>query len=242
MLLKITYILILLFFQSLVVNAGELFVASKQLRSDLKKYTWMSHHPIDYRTAKQVLFYSVFKKMTSNGRSYVEDVYCHGIRYLKGRRKINIEHTWPQSKFNPNFDRQVQKADLYHLFLTDKVVNNERANFPFGEVIGEAAGGGDCPTSQIGMLNSDDYPVRGTQTFFEPPAEVRGDIARGLFYFAVKYDLHIGYVQEYFLRKWNHDDPVSKDEMERLEKIESIQGNRNPFIEDSTLVDRIQNF
>ncbi|PIU18520.1 MAG: hypothetical protein COT18_10355, partial [Elusimicrobia bacterium CG08_land_8_20_14_0_20_59_10] len=41
------------------------------------------------------------------------------------------------------------------------------------------------------------------------------------------------------LMKWNYSDPPDAAETRRNAAIERLQGNRNPFIDDYTLVDRI---
>lgn len=86
---------------------------------------------------------------------------------------------------------------------------------------------------------------------FQPPASVRGDIARALFYMAVRYDgdavqdpgtrdLELsdspdaswGYMGVLsVLRAWHEADPV--DDVERLRNglVCGQQGNRNPFID-----------
>jgi deoxyribonuclease-1 len=43
-------------------------------------------------------------------------------------------------------------------------------------------------------------------------------------------------------RRWHEDDPVSDAERARAETIRAEQGSRNPFIEDPTLVERIDDF
>jgi endonuclease I len=218
------------------------------LRKYLKVYEDEGHVPMTYKGAKRELFKEVFIEHTADGSEFLTDVYCHYVkssnRELSTAKKhvINVEHSWPQSKFSKKYKKEIQKADLFHLFPTDKTVNNERANHPFGEVQPGWDTFDNCEQSQIGLVNSKDYPVRGTQLFFEPPKEIRGDIARGLFYFAVMYDLKISYVQEFFLKKWNHDDPVSLWEMMRSSKITELQGNRNPFIERPELADKISDF
>lgn len=219
-----------------------------QLRTQLHQMTAENHHPITYRSAKWNLYNKVFIQQSERGSTFVKDVYCGEVRssdrvLAPHKVSINIEHSWPRSKFNHSYEKAVQEADMYHLYITDREVNNQRANHPFGEVYGGSdAGQGDCPLSQIGLVNSRDYPVAGTQTFFQPPKQIRGDIARGLFYFAIRYEMHIPYVQEYFLKKWNHDDPVSKQELEKLQRVQEIQGNVNPFIINSGLADLISDF
>ncbi len=219
----------------------------QMLRDFLARFAAQNHHPISYDEAKWYIYNDVFVEQAENGSNYVRDVYCGEIKskdhsLASKRVSINVEHSWPRSKFNDDFDNEIQKADLFHLYPTDREANNQRANHPFGEVRGTDAVQGECPSSQIGLVNSRDYPVAGTQTFFEPPEDIRGDIARSLFYFAIRYNLRIAYTQEYFLRKWNHDDPVSPFELLKAARITAIQGNQNPFILFPDLVDEISDF
>ena len=45
-----------------------------------------------------------------------------------------------------------------------------------------------------------------------------------------------------FLKQWNIIDPVDEEELKRNDMVEKLQGNRNPFVDDSQLVDLISNF
>ncbi len=88
---------------------------------------------------------------------------------------------------------------------------------------------------------------------WEPRDEVKGDVARMLFYMAVRYesgdmvDLELA---EYSsssglhgklstLLQWHIDDPVDKWELDRNEKIYIEQKNRNPFINHPEYVEMI---
>lgn len=100
--------------------------------------------------------------------------------------------------------------------------------------------------------------------FFEPRDEVKGDVARMLFYMAVRYEgedgdyvdlelvedlkalapeLHIQdsklpyYGDLTILLRWHLEDPVDEAELERNEVIYQYQGNRNPFIDPPEYVD-----
>ena len=83
-----------------------------------------------------------------------------------------------------------------------------------------------------------------------PPANVRGDIARTLFYMTLRYDgsetntenLNFGDAnspaQLATLIAWHRSDPVDEFEANRNMIIcEQFQGNRNPFIDFPELVD-----
>jgi endonuclease I len=125
-------------------------------------------------------------------------------------------------------------VDLHNLFPATSSVNSSRGNLEFGEVGAEYTR--PCARAKRG-------PVRGGgPVVFEPPDEHKGNVARALFYFALRYDLQISPQQEAFLRTWNHLDPVDAAEASRNEEIFQIQGNRNPFIDQPEWADDIQDF
>lgn len=61
-------------------------------------------------------------------------------------------------------------------------------------------------------------------------------------YFATRYQMKISPSEEKALRQWHVEDPADEEEFKRNNEIEKLQGNRNPFIDFSDLVDRIENF
>ncbi len=208
---------------------------------------------LGYKEARRQLFGYLHLKEDESGM-YLEDLYCD--RKMRsddfadgatiGKLKIpssivtNCEHTWPQSRFTGKHSKGMQKADLHHLFPTDSQANSKRGNHPFGEVKGKPVNS-DCTASQSGRL---EYVPSGNsgKTYFEPPANHRGNVARAIFYFSVRYQIPIDANQEYFLRKWHREDPVDQSEMERNDKIEGLQYNRNPFIDFPQLVEQISDF
>lgn len=203
-----------------------------------------SHRAIGYKAARVFLLGNYY--LVKNGNQYaVHDVYCNedrGSEDFRGRQPapgtipdntvINVEHTWPQSHFTRAHPDDVQKSDLHHLFPTDSQINAIRGNHPFGEVRKELMDL-KCPESRFGIGTS------GSDEVFEPPQNHRGNVARALFYFAVRYDMSIDPQQEAVMRKWNREDPVDEDEMKRNNEIFKTQGNRNPFVDYPELADRI---
>ena len=91
------------------------------------------------------------------------------------------------------------------------------------------------PKGEFSVLGTD---ASGT-TVFQPREKVRGDIARGLLYFYTRYDddRPADFTLDNFrhelptLLKWNHDDPVDDVERARNDRIDVLQGNRNPFVD-----------
>lgn len=154
----------------------------------------------------------------------------------------NREHLVPQSTFNSALP---MRTDYFHVVPSDGFVNGARGSFPFGEV-----GSNPDYTSTNGSK-------RGNSTFpgyngvvFEPVDEFKGDIARSVLYFAVRYEQEYNsswnsnqvladndeqqfYVQWYLdlLISWHLQDPVSQREIDRNNNGYLFQGNRNPFID-----------
>ena len=94
--------------------------------------------------------------------------------------KFNREHTFPRSWFGNNSAHPIY-ADPYHVIPTDKKVNAERGNFAYGEVLSASY------TSSNGSLVGSASISGPTGNVFEPADEFKGDIARGFFYLAVRY-------------------------------------------------------
>ncbi len=197
-----------------------------------------NHNPLGYKTAKVKLLGHMAIQQDQN-RYFVTDVYCEvdyaspGIGKTPNNSIINVEHTWPQSKFGGS-ERSTQKSDLHHLYPSDSQLNSIRGNNPFGEVTQETQTT-KCPLSHIG---NDDSGSR----VFEPPQNHKGNVARALFYFSVRYHMPIAESEEKVLKEWHSLDPVDDEEALRNDQVESYQGNRNPFIDSPDLVDLISNF
>lgn len=208
------------------------------------------HVAVGYNKARVFMFGNYYL-VNQNGGYGVRDVYCQkvfGANEFSSRKPgpnqipndtvVNAEHTWPQSKFSNRYDKEMQKSDVHHLYPTDSKMNGIRGNYAFGEVAQDANTKLPCTKggARFGQSTSGDNPV------FEPPTTHRGNVARSLFYFSIKYDLPIDAHQEAYLRKWNKEDPVDAEEADRNEKIFALQGSRNPFVDYPELADRIQDF
>lgn len=208
-----------------------------------------SHQPIGYSAARRVLMGQIHLS-GSPGNYAVRDVYCEkeftnrdfGGSDQVGPGKtpqdsiINTEHTWPQSRFNRSFSKDTQKSDLHHLYPTHSQMNSIRGNHKFAEV--------DVPDRPLPCSNSSKFgTVQGrSEDYFEPPNAHKGNVARALFYFSVRYHIEIDPTEEAFLRKWHRQDPADTFEQERNETIYKVQGNRNPFIDHPELVEEISDF
>lgn len=201
-----------------------------------------AHNSVGYDSARKIMFGELDIEKDGKGK-YVVDVYCGQKFYFQSvdqasnmHTEINIEHTWPQSKFSGNFDKNMQKSDMHHLYLTDSMANNRRGNNPFGDIGDnhDELNVEDCDISHL-------YHAKGGMKF-TPPTNHRGNVARSLFYFATRYKMQIDPAQEMILRIWHKNDPVDADELERHEGIAKYQKVRNPFVDFPNLVDTISDF
>lgn len=136
---------------------------------------------------------------------------------------FNTEHTFPQSFFN---SMEPMRSDLFHLFPTDNLANNQRGDNPFGIV--------NNPTWTSGGS-------KATNMLFEPRDAVKGKMARALLYFVLRWQDYSNFVnpQETLLRGWHTSRLPDAVEKKRNDDIFRIQQNRNPFIDYPQFIERI---
>ncbi|WP_299818029.1 endonuclease [uncultured Pontibacter sp.] len=158
--------------------------------------------------------------------------------------RINCEHTVPQSWF----DEAVRmRSDIHHLFPTYDTWNSDRGSDPFAEIPDNQTTKwvrGTSSQSSIPTTNIDEYSEDGPGKY-EPREDHKGNLARAVFYF---YTMH---ANERFdsgknsitavadintLYQWHLKDPVDAREVERNNRVEKAQGNRNPYIDYPDLV------
>ena len=154
----------------------------------------------------------------------------------------NREHIWAKSH---GFPKRFQHAytDAHHIRAADRSVNSDRSNNDFAD--------GGRPDDECTQCRE------GDRTWEAPPG-VKGDIARMMFYMAVRYegnddsgtpDLELvdrkTFSRESYFGKlctlldWHFQDPVSRAERRRNDIVYSWQGNRNPFIDHPDFVSAI---
>jgi endonuclease I len=163
---------------------------------------------------------------------------------------FNREHLWPKSWWGGATGPD-QHHDLFSVVPTDGFVNNVRANLPLGET--EAPDYTSTNGSRRGPCAVPDAPLDAI--CFEPTNTLKGDFARVYFYQATRYEgefaccdeqavsrADIKPWQEAMLRRWHEADPVDEAERERNERVFARQGNRNPFVDLPSLVERIADF
>ena len=217
---------------------------SQGLKDQLHRQTAQKHRSYSYSEARKILMNEVHLEKDQRGY-FISGVYClknhypfggaHPGNRLPNHTVFNTEHTWPQSKFTRRFPKHVQKSDLHHLYPTFSRINSERGNLPFAEV--QSSRSLSCQESQSGAAMS-----TGGGHYFEPPHDHKGNVARAMFYFSIRYKTNIDPVQENYLRRWHDEDPVDQTERRRNDLIAERQRNRNPFIDSPELVDQIDDF
>jgi len=155
----------------------------------------------------------------------------------------NREHLWPNS--HGDFGTSAPEGtDLHHMRPTDASVNSDR---------------GDKDFDDGGTSHGEATLCKWTSNTWEPPDNVKGDIARAIFYMEVRYeggsgeaDLEIsdaytgpssspGYLGILnTLMEWHEADAVDAAEQARNNAIyASYQNNRNPFIDHPEYVNYI---
>lgn len=139
---------------------------------------------------------------------------------------LNCEHTYCQSWYNYE---SIPKADVHHLFPTDTGVNSSRGNIPFGDVVTPVV----TYSGYNGYQSYKGYDAQSAM-IFEPADQHKGDCARAMLYFSVRYEMGLtqgGVDMLPALLQWHQDDPVSQKEIDRNWDIFDYQWNRNPFID-----------
>ena len=150
----------------------------------------------------------------------------------------NREHVWAKSYGFPSESYDAY-SDIHHLRACQMGANSRRNNRGFDDITG-----GETDIYGSTILGSD---------WYEPRAEVKGDVARIMMYMEVRYTgdslsdgLKLTLTNDTNLStssgngklgkldtliKWHEEDPVDDLERQRNDKAYDIQGNRNPFVD-----------
>ena len=165
------------------------------------------------------------------------------------------EHVWPKSRGFPTAS-QDGYTDLHHLRPADRNINAKHSNYGYDvggdTVIDKLVDGSEVPTTA---------KLDTTNESFEPPDRAKGQVARMIFYMAVRYetgddgpdekmpDLALrdenNRVNEPWigdlctLVAWNNAFGPTDFERRRNDRVMELQGNRNPFIDEPGWVNLI---
>ncbi|WP_137904078.1 endonuclease [Chryseobacterium sp. 2VB] len=230
-------------------------------QTDLDKY-------YDHDASNTQYLLDIYSEIPSGPDSYeytadqlVAGVGAEGLGY-------NREHMMPQSTFSTSssISDYPMYSDLNFIIPVDGWINQRRSNYPYG--IGNNTNHYIFSnTSRISNAAIPNYPYTGR--VYEPVNEFKGDIARSLLYFAVRYEGKLGSFNTAYttsanltpatdqcpldgteeravdlayiamLKQWNTADPVSQREIDRNNAVYTIQKNRNPFIDHPEWIDMI---
>ena len=212
---------------------------------------------VTYTTSDIDLYYenngTMLDMYTENPTGTDNCEYTYGVNQDDGTlgtaecQRYNREHIIPQSVFGSATPMQ---SDAHFVVPSDKYVNAQRGNLPFGVV--QTANNTYSNGSKRGNNLNSGYSAGYTGDVFEPIDEFKGDIARMYFYFITRYEDQVaGWSYDMFngtsnqvldntflniLITWHLNDPVSQREIDRNNAIYDRQDNRNPFIDNPDYV------
>ncbi len=207
----------------------------ESLKSALLSFTQQNYFSLGYNLARDKMFEYIDDY---NNDDTIECVYT-GVKIKAANRTeaqnqgFDTEHTWPQSFFN---SAEPMRSDLYHLYPTLASANNARSNYHFGIVVSNIT------WQQGGSKRGYDYQ---NEIVFEPRDVHKGNVARSIFYFVVRFGnqgVYLAPKEENVLRLWNSTDTVDQKERIRNQRIKSFQNIFNPFIDHPEFVERIRSF
>ncbi|MBE0597579.1 MAG: endonuclease [Desulfuromonadales bacterium] len=113
------------------------------------------------------------------------------------------------------------EADMHNLVPAIGELNGLRSNYSFAMIPGGQSDFGACE------MKIEDRKA-------EPPAAVRGNIARTYFYMDAAYPGRgvVSNKNRKLFQAWDKADPVDWWECKRSKRVEMLQGNANPFVKD----------
>ena len=191
------------------------------------------HTPYSYYFAKEIFKISDADPETPGNVIQVYTGFSHdNTDYGNGGLQLNREHVWAKSH-GAFGDRPPMYGDVHNLKPSAASVNQDKSNLDFDN-------GGTQHDVATGCYYTD--------STWEARDEVKGDIARIIFYMATRYegengelDLEVVDRVNTFplpehgklstLLEWNLQDPPDEFERNRNNVIFSFQKNRNPFID-----------
>lgn len=202
----------------------------------------LSRKFVECRYSKDRAVYSGVWDWTANDFSR-EHTYCE--QWMPSNPTNSTIATYPfQYSNDPAYTSSIEYSDYHNLFPTVQTgVNDLRSNYPLGDVVTVSTPHNAC------KLGTD---VAG-HTVFEPRSDQKGDAARAIMYMAVAYNSVNGnnwglrdpisasgshaipYGQDQdLLKKWHFQDPPDAYEIARHDLVDSLQHNRNPFIDSAS--------
>lgn len=194
-------------------------------------------------------FYITDRDATDNS---VVDRYSNDVRYFGDQGKsvsgMNIEHSFPKSWWG-GAENNAYK-DLFNLMPCEQSINSAKSNYPMGVVV-TTTPKGDNGCTRVGAGEW------GNGNWWEPADKWKGDFARGYMYMATAYQ-NLEFTSSEALKilvngdyptlqpkvsdlyiAWAQEDDVTDMETVRNDRVQGIQGNRNPFVDFPNLMEYI---
>lgn len=210
-------------------------------------HTWQGFYSTDRDTINNTIIDMYSSNIVSFPTNYI------ALNYPGFGSTEVIEHSVPKSWWQCDINHPDCAAeDLNHLYPADGPMNSSKGDDPLGIVVTPTKDNG---VSKRGIGYYDGY----SGGVFEPADQYKGDFARSYFYIATAYEhyfnrwdltktgimfeadtyptLKTGAVN--LLLQWHRQDPVSQKELTRVEKVYTIQHNRNPYIDYPELIEYI---
>jgi hypothetical protein len=206
---------------------------------------------LDYSQARIKMYREIYNHndsvscMYTRHTLFLDPVHTDPIGFLSRNgdsNGINCEHSFPQSK---GADSGNARSDMHHLFPCRAAVNEARSNFPYAEIEDSKVTSWFYKWSVQSSIPSQHIDEYSESIFglFEPREDVKGNVARAIFYFITMYELQSD--RSFFERMrstlcdWHLRDPVDSLEWTRSQQIAKYQEFKaNPFILDCSLVNR----
>lgn len=149
---------------------------------------------------------------------------------------VSIEHIYTSNRmvqalgchsrqqcYENNPDFRIMESDLHNLYPVWIDASNALYDSEYGIIEGE-------------YWRFENCDLERKKGVVEPRPVARGNIARAIFYMHNTYNLPVPEQTIEILKTWNLADPPSKQEIRRNEKIQKLQGRRNPYIDKPSLV------
>lgn len=251
-------VLLILWSGIIFAQAGSYYdgisVSSPTFVDDLKTRVDSPYTKISYDNFDETNIANFAASDNGNGTSSVTCVYSGYVytytppfTWVLFSREHTYCHSWMPT--NPAESRN-EYADQHHLFPTHQNnANNRRSNHPLGEVVNISYQylDGILGTNSLG------------ETVYEPRDSHKGDAARAILYMMLRYDDIDGYNWDFnslnlritsspyneapqsldLLLGWHDSDPPDAWEISRNDYVQSIQKNRNPFVDHPEYTDYI---
>ncbi|OHT14264.1 secreted nuclease [Tritrichomonas foetus] len=205
---------------------------------------YKDHKVVSYKNTRILMYNEVDCvddkiNLIYGGNTY--DWKCHGTG-IPSATVVNAEHTIPQSTFSK---KQPMVTDLFHIYSSPSKLNSMRSNYKFAEIDYDTCSyycrNNECSKTRPSEETQDEYScLSGDKKYWMPRKGDKGRVARSVFYFYTMYDGSVSTVGDLnTFKQWNILYPPDAQEKARCDAINQTQGNRNPYIDDPSLVDEV---